>query len=201
MPRAHSRPDGDRALAALPAQTRLRVTEFVTVARAVQNLPYVWPGPPEASAAREQRAGTCASKHALLAEELLGQELMSLPLLIVGPLAPAIWPDLSEQAAGLLEVHECLTVHTPWAGPLLVDVTWPAQAVAAGLPGLSQAWSGLTDGECGVQPIQASYAVTQGKIREAKLAIRSRLYTQADSARRDAILREITQRVQAIGAS
>jgi hypothetical protein len=175
-----------------------RIQDFVKVTRDVQNLPYSWSGSPEASAAREQRAGTCASKHALLAEELRSIGLASLPLLVVGPLAPAIWPDLVARAAGLPEVHECLTVYTPWAGPLLIDVTWPALAVAAGLPGLQSAWGGHGDGQCAVQPIQAACAVSPDEVRKAKLALRSRLYTPADTERRDAILREITRRVHSL---
>jgi len=54
---------------------------------------------------------------------------------VVGALSPPLWPDLVEAAAGLLEVHECLTVLTSWAGPLTVDVTWHPQAVAAGCQG------------------------------------------------------------------
>lgn len=119
MPGYRSGLTGGDVSAFSPAM-RSRIAEFVAAACRVQNLPYVWPGPPTASAARQQQAGTCASKHALLAEDLSSLGMESLPLLVAGPLAPAIWPDLCEKAAGLLEVHECLTVRTPWAGPLLV---------------------------------------------------------------------------------
>ena len=49
-----------------------------TVVHAIQAMPYVWPCPPEAAWARRNGAGSCASKHALLAEELEGIGLTSL---------------------------------------------------------------------------------------------------------------------------
>jgi hypothetical protein len=183
---------------AAPAES---IRQFVAVAREVQGLPYVWPGSPEASAAREQGFGTCASKHALLAEELEKLRLRSLPLLVIGPLAPKIWPDLCHEAAGLVEVHECLTVLTPWSGPLLVDVTWPAAAVEAGLPGLDRDWDGLRDGGCAIEPIQAAFAVERRDIRTWKLALRHRRTSPADFTRRESVLSEIAARVHAITAA
>jgi hypothetical protein len=171
--------------------------EFVATVREIQSFPYSWPGPPDAAAARSQRAGTCASKHALLAEELTALGLIVSPLLVAGPLVPPIWPDLMRGGAGLVEIHECVTVLTPWAGPLLVDVTWPAAAVAAGLGGVPPAWNGSDDTGCAIAPIQASYAVPPGDVRRWKLMLRERLSSPGDLARREVILREIAARVSA----
>lgn len=41
--------------------------------------------------------------------------------------SPSVRPGSSKCA--------CVTVMTPWCGPLVADVTWPPAAVAAGLPG------------------------------------------------------------------
>lgn len=92
------------------------------------------------------QAGSCASKHALLAEELAAIGLQSLPLLVVGSLVPKMLKTDPELAPGahLSEVHECLTVLTPWAGPLRVDVTWDPLLVRHGLPGTLD-WDGRTD--------------------------------------------------------
>lgn len=161
---------------------------------AVQALPYRWPAPPDAASTLAAGAGTCAGKHALLAARLRQQGLGCAPLLVVGPLAPALWPDLAEQAGDLQEVHECLTVLTSWAGPLTVDVTWHPSAVAAGLPGLSPTWDGASDTPVAVPPVGPGYAVPAKQLRSAKEAIRRRLYSPADRERRDRVLAEIAQR-------
>jgi len=114
---------------------------LVELSRSVQVLPYRWPAPPDAAGTEVAGGGSCAGKHALLAERLHSAGLQARPLLVVGPLAPRLWPDLVAVAAGLLEVHECLTVLTPWAGPVTVDVTWHPAAVDAGLPGLGDGWT------------------------------------------------------------
>ncbi len=91
------------------APGRATAADLVAEALAVQALPYRWPAPPDAASTRAAGAGTCAGKHALLAERLAQRGLTCAPLLVVGPLAPALWPDLAEEAGGLQEVHECLT--------------------------------------------------------------------------------------------
>lgn len=165
---------------------------LVELAAGVQAMPYRWPAPPDADSTREAEAGTCAGKHALLAEELAEAGIASRPLFVVGPLAPSLWPDLADRAAGLLEVHECLTVQTPWAGPLLVDVTWHPAAIRAGLPGTLD-WSGDTDMVPAVEP-RTCHAVRRPGMRAQKEALRARLYDDADRARRDEILAEIATR-------
>jgi len=115
--------------------------------RCVQAIPYTWPAPPDAESCRKANAGSCASKHALLAEELDGIGLPSLPLFVVGSLVPLNLradPKFAD-AAHLFEVHECLTVMTPWSGPLRVDVTWDQPLIErGGLPGTLN-WDGRSD--------------------------------------------------------
>lgn len=113
--------------------------------------------------------------------------------MVVGPLVPDIWPDLRPGGEHLLEVHECLTVETGWAGPLLVDVTWHPSAVEAGLPG-TLGWDGGADMVCAVSPI-AAYAVADEDFRVQKELMRARLYSTAQRSTRDAILAEMTNRV------
>jgi hypothetical protein len=140
--------------------------------------------------------GTCAGKHALLAQRLEAVGLNALPLLVVGPLAPKLWPDLAAAADGLLEVHECLTVLTPWAGPLTVDVTWHPAAVAAGLPGLPVEWDGCSDTPVAVEPLGPGYALPPSRLRPAKEALRARLYDGDARSRRDTLLAEIAERAR-----
>lgn len=173
---------------------RMRVADLVGQALEVQALPYRWPAPPDAASTLATGAGTCAGKHALLAERLTQQGLTCAPLLVVGPLAPALWPDLAKQADGLQEVHECLTVLTPWSGPLTVDITWHPRAVAAGLPGLSPTWDGASDTPVAVPATGPGYAVPADQLRTAKEAIRRRLYSPADRERRDRVLAQIARR-------
>lgn len=93
-----------------PARSTTGPADLVGAARQVQALPYCWPGPPDADATRALGAGTCAGKHALLAEIVeceLG--LACGHLLVVGPLVPALWPDIVGRGARIVEVHECLT--------------------------------------------------------------------------------------------
>lgn len=165
----------------------------------VQRLPFRWPAPPDAASTRCAGAGTCAGKHALLAELLSSSGIPCRPLLVVGPLAPDAWPDLQERAAGLVEVHECLTVETNWAGPLLVDVTWHPEAVRAGLSG-TLGWEATTDMAPAVHVV-SSYAVGRRRLREQKEALRRRLYTPAERRLRDEILAEIARRASRFGPS
>jgi hypothetical protein len=112
--------------------------------------------------------------------------------MVVGPLVPSLWPDLVDRAEGLLEVHECVTVATSWAGPLLVDVTWHPAAVQSGLPG-TLPWGGTSDMACAVTPL-ASYAVADDRFREQKELLRTRLYSPAQRTVRDEVLAEMATR-------
>lgn len=169
--------------------------ELVAAARRVQSLPYCWPGPPDAEGTGALGAGTCAGKHALLAE-VVERELGLIcgHLLVVGPLVPELWPDLAGHGAGIVEVHECLTVLTPWAGPLIVDVTWHPSAVAGGLPGLAPDWDGRTDVPCAVASSTPGYSVAWSGLRDQKLALRDRLYTPVQRSRREELLALIADR-------
>lgn len=118
--------------------------------------------------------------------------------MVVGALAPAIWPDLVDEADGLLEVHECLTVVTPWAGPLTVDITWHPAAVRAGLPGLGRDWDGCSDVEFAVAVTGCGYAVGESGFREAKEALRARLYSREERQRHDWTLKEIAVRAETL---
>ena len=168
------------------------IDELVTLVADVQRLPYAWPAPPTSESVRENGSGTCAGKHALLREELEGSGFAVSRLMVVGRLAPGLWPDLEEIADDLLEVHECLTVETPWAGPVLVDVTWHPAAIAAGFRGTVD-WMAREDMVCAVEPIQV-YAVSDATFRAQKELLRSRLYSSADRARRDLVLAELARR-------
>lgn len=182
---AHAMPITDSTTG--PAAWRAAVT-------AVQSMPYRWPAPPDAAATRAAGAGSCAGKHALLAEELRALDIESRPLFIVGPLAPSIWPDLVEEAQGLLEVHECLTVDLPAIGPVLVDVTWHPRAVELGLPGTID-WDGVSDMRPAIEPVTV-HAPTAQRLREQKELLRARLYSADDRRRRDAVLAQIATRAR-----
>lgn len=176
-----------------PFSDDARRERLVETVRAVQALPFVWPGPPDAAAARQARAGTCASKHALLAEMLDVLALPTLPLLVVGPLVPAITADDAELARGraLLEVHECLTVGTPWAGPVRVDVTVDPPLAARGLPA-TLGWDGASDMALAIDSVGPGWSVRRPELRAAKEALRRRLYGPGERAERDAILRRLS---------
>ncbi|MGB8650079.1 MAG: hypothetical protein WCD35_05395 [Mycobacteriales bacterium] len=164
--------------------------------RAVQELPYAWPAPPDAASTRAAGFGTCAGKHAVLREDLAVLGLMTQRLMVVGPLVPPLWPELVVLAGDLLEVHECVTVETTWAGPLLLDVTWHPAAVQAGLAG-TLFWDGTSDMDCAVTPL-ASYAVADDRFREQKELLRPRLYSPAQRTLRDQVLAEMAQRATAL---
>jgi hypothetical protein len=184
--------------------TRSRVTEerlrasCMALVTHVQRLAYRWPAPPDAASAREAGAGTCASKHALLADELARLGLVSLPLLIVGRLVPSALahdPELRD-GASLVEVHECLTLLAPWAGPLRVDVTWDPPLVAGGLPATLH-WDGCSDMATAVEALGAGWSVPRRGLRAAKEALRSRLYAGGERDRRDRILAALSARFAA----
>lgn len=160
----------------------------------VQALPYIWPSTPDASAARSAGCGSCASKHALLSEELNALAVRSRPLFVVGRLVPALFADDPTIAAGtgLLEVHECLTVSMP-VGPVLVDVTWDPSLIAAGLPGTAP-WDGRSDMVLAVDPIGAGWAPDPSRLREEKEALRARIYRGDDRRVRDATLAAMSAR-------
>ena len=158
----------------------------------IQRYRYVWPAGPDAGSTRRKRAGTCAGKHAVLAEDLAARGLVAHPMFVVGPLVPDLWPDLQQLAGHLLEVHECLSVETPWAGPLIADITWHPEAIARGLPGTLD-WDGSSDMAMAVRPLQ-SYAVSRTHLRSQKESLRARLYSPEDRALRDATLAEIARR-------
>lgn len=171
--------------------------DIVPTVRRVQAMPYTWPSPPDAASARTADAGSCASKHALLAEELAELGIESLPLLVVGPLVPRILADDPETAPGrhLPEVHECLTVLTPWAGPLRVDVTWDPPLIARGLPG-TLSWDGHTDMLLAVGEGGPCWSVPRDGLREAKEALRARLYRQDEREIRDRVLAAMVRRFE-----
>lgn len=161
----------------------------------VQAMPYVWPSSPDAGSARRSGVGTCASKHALLAEELAVAGVESLPLFVVGKLVPAMLESEPVFAEGvhLPEVHECLTVLTPWAGPLRVDVTWDPPLVERGLPG-TLGWDGASDMALAVGEAGPGWPVPRGGMREAKEALRERLYGPGERELRDRVLAAMSER-------
>lgn len=179
------------------------IDEVVELRRAVvervkriQRRPFAWPGPPEAEAARRARTGTCASKHALLAEGLDDLGIPSSPLLVTGRLVPSFLehdPEF-EEGVDLLEVHECLSVHTPWAGPLRLDVTWDPPLIAYGLPGTLD-WDGGGDMRLAVEGAGPGWTVPRRQLRSAKDALRERLYRRGERAARDRILAALSRRV------
>jgi len=175
-----------------PNALRSRVVELV---QEVQRLPYVWPASPDAASARTAGSGTCASKHALLAEGLDAIGIQSHPLFVVGRLIPDRFAEDEDLRDGLslLEVHECLTVTTPWAGPLRVDVTWDPALVRWGLPGTLD-WDGASDMSLALDAIGPGWAVSRDGLRDAKESLRSRLYAPGQRDVRDRVLRDIAAR-------
>lgn len=164
----------------------------------VASLPYVWPCPPDAGSARTSGSGSCASKHALLREELAEIGISSRPLFVAGALVPPVFADDPDIAlgVGLIEVHECLTVSVPGVGSCLVDVTWDAPLLDAGLPG-TQLWDGASDMEVSVGSPAAWWAPDPGRLREEKEALRSRLYYGVDQEVRDRVLAVMGLRFEA----
>jgi hypothetical protein len=103
--------------------------------------------------------------------------------------------DEPDFAAGchLIEVHESLTVLTPWAGPVRVDVTWDPPLIARGLPGTLD-WDGRSDMTIAVGETCAGWSVPRERLREAKEAVRTRLYDPGEREVRDEILARLAQR-------
>ena len=171
--------------------------QTIALVRDIQALPYVWPAAPDAASARRLRAGSCASKHALLAEQLAGIGVESRPLFVIGKLVPDMLADDKEMApgAGLPEIHECLTVMTPWAGPLRVDVTWDPPLIERGLPGTLE-WDGESDMVLALGATGPGWAPPRGGLREAKEALRRRLYGAGQRELRDRTLAALTRRFE-----
>lgn len=182
---------------AADAHVELKAALLARVAR-IQRKPFAWPGEPDAESARGSRTGTCASKHALLAEGLDDLGLSSAPLIVAGRLVPTFLehdPEF-EDAIELQEVHECLVLNTPWAGPLRVDVTWDPPLIAYGLPGTLD-WDAQTDMRLAVDGAGAGWTVPRRQLRSAKEALRSRLYTKAERKLRDKTLAALSRRFAA----
>jgi hypothetical protein len=158
-------------------------------------LPYLWPCPPDAESARRAGAGSCASKHALLQEDLAGLGVGARPLFVVGSLVPDVLVDDPEVAVGvgLLEVHECLTVSVPDVGPCIVDVTWDPPLLDAGLAG-TRRWDGRSDMVVAVGAPSGWWAPDPDRLREEKEALRARLYGNGDRQRRDRVLAAMAAR-------
>ncbi len=173
---------------------RLRAVEVV---RAVQAIPYAWPAPPDAASCRRDGAGSCASKHALLAEELRAIGIESAPMFALGPLVPPALADDPEIAPGarLQEVHELLTAYTAWAGPLRVDVTWDPPLIVHGLPG-TVGWDGTGDMLIAVGEGASCWVAPRDALREAKEALRRRLYRAGEREVRDRVLTAMARRFE-----
>lgn len=155
----------------------------------------VWPSEPSAEAVRRTGVGSCASKHALLREELAALGVESRPMFVVGPLVPEMLhaDPVIGLGAGLVEVHEFLSVSVPGVGPCRVDVTWDPALVRAGLSGQTD-WDGSSDMALAVGEASAFWAPDPGRLREEKELLRSRLYSGADRARRDTTLAAMSER-------
>jgi len=171
--------------------------QTIALVRDIEALPFVWPTAPDADSARQLKAGSCASKHALLAEELAAIGVESRPLFVIGKLVPDMLADEPElaKAAGLLEVHECLTVMTHWAGPLRVDVTWDPPLVERGLPGTLE-WDGESDMVLALGATGPGWAPPRDALREAKEALRRRLYSAGQRELRDRTLAALARRFE-----
>lgn len=185
----------DRAL--LGQHAGMVERRLVDVVHRLASLPYVWPCPPDAGSARASGSGSCASKHALLGEELAAIGISSRPLFVAGALVPPALADDPEISAGvgLVEVHECLTVSVPGVGPCLVDVTWDPALLDAGLPG-TPVWDGASDMEVAVGSPAAWWAPDPGRLREEKEALRARLYGPSDREVRDRVLAAMASRFE-----
>jgi hypothetical protein len=176
-------------------------TQVVAAVEGVRALPYVWPAAPTAESAASTGVGSCASKHALLAERLSALGVACRPLFVLGALVPAgagsgdLWdgdPAIAA-AVGLVEVHECLTVVVPGQGPLLVDVTWDPPLLERGLPGAAP-WDAASDMALAVGPALGMWVPDPSRLRQDKEALRARLYGLGERERRDAALAAMSAR-------
>jgi hypothetical protein len=171
------------------------IQRTIAIVRRVQAMPYAWPSQPDAASARAAGEGSCASKHALLSEELALIGLQSLPLLVGGSLVPRVLQADPELAPGahLSEVHECLTALTPWAGPLRVDASWDPVLIQHGLPGTLD-WDGKSDMLLAVGEGGPCWSVPREGLRKEKEALRLRLYRPGERELRDRVLAAMAQR-------
>jgi hypothetical protein len=172
--------------------------ELIAVVADVQRVPYRWPSEPTAQSVYATGAGSCASKHALLAAELAALGVLSRPLLCIGPLVPSLLADhpVIADGANLVEVHELLTVDLPSFGPVLVDVTWDPPLIRAGLPGTLD-WDGASDMTSAVGSAQNWYAPDPVRLRNAKEALRRRMYSKEQRERRDRVLAAMSSAFEA----
>ena len=170
---------------------------MLALVESARDLPFRWPGEPDAKTARSLGAGTCASKHALLAEDLSTIGVGSVPLLMVGPLIPPSLLDdpLFAPAKGLTEMHECLRVETPWAGPLLVDITWDPVVLAHGFRG-TLPWAGVGDMLPAIAPDRGPWEVPREGLREAKERLRLELYQPSERGLRYRTLLALSDRFE-----
>lgn len=172
-----------------------RRAELVRVVREVQELPYVWPHEPSAAAARSDGVGSCASKHALLREELAAAGFVAVPLFVFGPLVPKMLSNRAgfTEQAHLTEVHECLTVLTPWAGPCRVDISWDPPLIRYGLPGALD-WDGASDMPVAFEISSPGWAIAAegDELRAAKEALRARLYVGSEWRDRNEVLARLS---------
>ena len=162
---------------------------ITALVRRIIEIPYAWPGEPDAGTVRRTGRGTCASKHALLRDELDQLGLTSRSMFAVGRLVPDVLrgdPALMA-AAHLCEVHEFVTVSLPDIGPCRVDVTWDPPLVRAGLPGQAT-WDGRGDMRLAIGATTETWAPDPARLRTEKEQLRRRLYTARDRELRDATL-------------
>ena len=78
----------------------------------------------------------------------------------------SVWRDM---------VNECLTVIAPWAGPVRVDVTWDPPVIEHRLSG-TFGWDCRSDMDLAVGDGGHGWSVSRSGLREAKEALRARLY-------------------------
>jgi hypothetical protein len=169
--------------------------EIIETVERIRELPYVWPHDHTADAARADGYGSCASKHALLAEELAAIGVASRPLFVKEELVPpqmADDPELAE-ACETFEIHELLTVYMPESGPVLVDITWDPALIARGFPG-ELPWDGRSDMPIAGAVTEPGWAAPPTGHREAKETLRSRLYGPGEREVRDRGLEIMSKR-------
>jgi hypothetical protein len=82
---------------------------------------------------------------------------------------------------------------SPWAGPLRVDVTWDPPLIKRGLPGTLE-WEGDTDMAVAIGVSGPGWSVPPHHLREAKEALRARLYGPGERELRDETLRLLAER-------
>jgi hypothetical protein len=169
--------------------------QIIETVERIRKLPYVWPHDHTADAARADGFGSCASKHALLAEELAALGVASRPLFVREELVPPQMADDPELADALdvFEIHELLTVYMPESGPVLVDITWDPELIARGFPG-EIPWDGRTDMPIAGAVTEPGWTGPPTGHREAKEGLRSRLYGPGEREIRDRALEIMSKR-------